>query len=152
METVEKIQFEVENIKGVLKYTPEKLDVNKVIGLVRITSSDEKKDNLIVFDCHGKQYNTHKQLSAYGLPHYVCDFILYNENSSSGVLVNNINEFEFVILPETIKLTVELFEHQKINTSRKLFKGDFMVDNKNATELNVTLFGNDKKNNKNDTV
>ncbi len=109
-----KIIFEVERINGVVKFTPEKLDVNKIISLIRTTSSNEKTNNDVPFKHNGVLHETNKYLSAYGFPQYIRD-------TPVGKLdIKDISEFNFDEIPDNIKLTVELFEHQPINIKRTL--------------------------------
>jgi len=110
------IKFEVERIDGLIKFTPEKLDVNMVIGLVRTTSSDEKTSNKISFKYKDKLYNPKEYLDPYGFPQYINSFPIYN----GGEYIKDISEFNFDEVPDNIKLKVELFEHQPINTKRIL--------------------------------
>ncbi|MBK7362918.1 MAG: hypothetical protein IPJ01_11520 [Micavibrio sp.] len=128
----EPIEFLIENIDGVIKFTPDNIQVNKKIGLIRAFDIDEKKYIDISFNFNGFLFK--RGIDAYGGQCSIQYF--YNFN----YLVKDIKEFEFINVPENVKLKVQLFEHQPINTSRKLFKGDVELENKTETELNVTLF------------
>lgn len=127
------MNFEIENINGVLKVNPETLELNKVIGLVRITSPDKSTNCHVVLKHKGLEYDSNKILSAYGLPQYIVDFPIYN----GRITTKDISEFQFMILPPNIKLKVELFEATPIK-SRDLFNHierqpiKYTVENKNG--------------------
>ena len=110
------IQFQVERIDGLIKFTPEKLEVYKFISLVRTTSSNKETSNEIAFKYNDKLYSPKQYLDPYGFPQYINHFPFYNK----GEYVKDISEFNFDEIPENIKLTVQLFEHQPINTKRIL--------------------------------
>ena len=47
------IQFQIECIDGVVKFTPDNIEVNKKIGLIRAFDIDEKKYIDISFNFNG---------------------------------------------------------------------------------------------------
>lgn len=122
------IQFEVENIEGKIKISPESLLVNKPIGLIRTISSIKDKENKIPFKYKGEEYKK-ILIHPYGslMPINMAEFV-FTETKPKGVecklFVEDIKDFDFSELSEKETLTVIMFEYTPINPPRKLFKNE----------------------------
>lgn len=122
------IQFEVENIDGKIKISPESLLVNKPIGLIRTISSIKDKENKTPFKYKGEEYKK-ILIHAYGslIPVNMAEFIFtdyLHEKIKCKLFVEDIKDFDFSELPEKETLTVIMFEYTPINPPRKLFKNE----------------------------
>lgn len=117
------IQFEVENIDGKIKISPESLLVNKPIGLIRTISSIKDKENKTPFKYKGEYKKI--LIHAYGslIPVNMAEFI-FIKNGECKLFVEDIKDFDFSELPEKETLTVIMFEYTPINPPRKLFKNE----------------------------
>jgi len=134
----EPIEFSIENIDGVIKFTPDNIEVNKKIGLIRAFDIDEKKYIDISFNFYGRLFKR-SMFDPYGGQNPIQNFGNFN------YIIKNIKELEFIDVPENVKIRVQLFEALKINRNYKLFEGDIELENKTTTDLNVKLFGNDEE-------
>lgn len=108
----EPIEFTIENIDGVVKFTPDNIQVNKKIGLIRAFDIDEKKYIDISFNFNGLLIKS--GIDPYGGQNSVQNFYNFKYH------VKDIKEFEFINVPKNVKLKIQLFEHQPINTKRIL--------------------------------
>jgi hypothetical protein len=106
------IEFTIENIEGVIKFTPDNIEINKKIGLVRAYPIDKEIYIDISFNFYGFLFK--RGFDAYGGQNDIQSFYNFKYH------VKDIKEFEFINVPENVKLKVQLFQHQPINTSRNL--------------------------------
>jgi len=110
----EPIEFTIENINGVIKFTPDNIEINKKIGLVRAYPIG--KEIYIDISINFQGFLFKRGLDAYGGQNDIQNF--YNFK----YFVKDIKELEFMNVPENVKLKVQLFEALPINPSRKLFE------------------------------
>ncbi len=109
------IQFEVENIYGVITITPKSLVIRKHIGYVRCISSRMDIKNEIPFKYNGEEYRP-VTIHAYNTtPIHYADFVCTDgllEKERCKLYIEDINLFTFDKLPYGEKLTVMMFEYK----------------------------------------
>lgn len=113
------IEFLIENIDGVIKFTPDNIDIDKKIGLVRTYPIDEKTYLDISFNFHGRLFKR-SMFDAYGGQNPVQSF------DNFCYEIKNIKELEFINVPEKVKIKVQLFEASAINMNHKLLDENFV--------------------------
>jgi hypothetical protein len=111
----ELLSFTVERVSGKVKFTPEHLKVNKVVGMVRVQSNKPMIESVGTFKHNGSVYILHDFFSPYNLQNTICDIPLLNNE----YILEDISGFNFDGIKDE-KLTVTLFPMYKPNKSRDI--------------------------------